>query len=222
MRSIVFLLIFTVLLVHSCAEDPDSIELRALPNGYLCHGIDVSHHQGTIDWDEFFASADTNIRFIYIKATEGGNFKDNQWETNEKALSAFDVRYGSYHYFKPNLSAEKQARHFVRQTRNSLGSLPPVLDSEEDGSDDLVANMKVWLKYVERELGRRPIIYTSYNQYMEQFRGKFTGYKFWIAAYSEQKPHLDDPQVIHWQYSDNETVPGIKGPVDLNFSKQEL
>ena len=96
------------------------------------------------------------------------------------------------------------------------------MDSEEDGSDDLVANMKVWLKYVERELGRRPIIYTSYNQYMEQFRGKFTGYKFWIAAYSEQKPHLDDPQVIHWQYSDNGTVPGIKGPVDLNFSKQEL
>ena len=48
-----------------------------LPVNYKVHGIDVSHHQGTIDWQAVKATETQNypIRFVFMKATEGGDYK---------------------------------------------------------------------------------------------------------------------------------------------------
>ena len=78
------------------------------------------------------------------------------------------------------------------------------------------------LKAVEDESGIRPIIYTSYSMYRDKMRRKFDGYQFWIASYNPNESRVQDLEVIHWQYSDRGEVPGIKGLVDLNFSKQSF
>ena len=46
------------------------------------HGIDVSHYQGQIDWDE--VARDERVKFVYLKCTEGGNLQDNTYRRNLK------------------------------------------------------------------------------------------------------------------------------------------
>ena len=49
-----------------------------MPAGYKVHGIDISHYQGDIDWEKLSQTRQSQfpIRFIYMKATEGGDFSD--------------------------------------------------------------------------------------------------------------------------------------------------
>ena len=90
----------------------------------------------------------------------------------------------------------------------------------EDGNDQrLTEKVRTWINMVEERTGLRPVIYTSHYLYRTKFKGQFTGYKFWIANYNKQVDGLDDPSIIHWQFSEHGSIPGIEGDVDLNCSK---
>ncbi len=198
-----------------------TVHIQPLPEGFLSHGIDISHHQGEIDWDEFSAKMDTTISFVYCKVTEGNSFTDSRWQRNRLELQRKKIKHGGYHFFSPDLSGKTQAAHFLKYYAFSKGDLPPVLDSEEEGLSDelLIASMKEWLVIVEQKIGVRPVIYTSYSLYRDKFKGKFPLHQFWIASYNPDESRVQDPAIIHWQYSDRGSVPGINCAVDLNFSK---
>lgn len=202
----------------------NSIQLQPLPNGFVAHGIDVSHHQGEIDWECLLNEMDTTLSFVYYKVTEGTHFVDSQWERNHAILSKSEIKHGAYHFFTSDISAGMQADHFLNEYTPDKSELPPVLDAEVEASTDekLISGMKEWLKAVEDESGIRPIIYTSYSMYRDKMKGKFNGYQFWIASYNPNESRVQDAEVIHWQYSDRGKVPGIRGLVDLNFSKQSF
>ncbi|MDX2362646.1 MAG: GH25 family lysozyme [Crocinitomicaceae bacterium] len=197
------------------------VNLPELPEGFYSYGIDISHHQGEIDWDTFFHSTDSIITFVYCKATEGLNHVDSQYETNRDELLEHGMPHGAYHFFLPNKDGLQQAKHFLTIYSPTQNDLPPVLDAEVEGSSDaeIIERMKIWLTHVEEETGKRPLIYTSYNFYKDIFKGKFPGYKFWIANYNTIASRFEDEEIIHWQFSDNGEMPGISGPVDLNYSK---
>lgn len=197
------------------------LSLAPLPPSFESYGIDVSHHQGEIDWEVFKQNADSTIRFVYCKATEGTDFIDNKWKYNRTKLKDLKIIHGAYHFFSPSKSAKIQADHFLSQYSVAQNDLPPVLDAETEGASNsaLIQNMKVWLNSVEEATGKRPIIYTSYHFYNTKFRNEFPGYKFWIANYSNTPNRLKDEAILHWQFSDKGKIPGIKGNVDLNFSR---
>lgn len=197
--------------------------IKPLPPGFNQHGIDVSHHQGKINWNAFLPKMDSTISFIYCKATEGTHFTDPQWKRNDEFLGNSRIRHGAYHFYLPNKDSKRQAERFVKTISVSKGSLPPVLDSETEApTAQLVNGMKTWLTTVEQSIGIRPIIYTSYHLYSTKLKGKFPGYKFWIASYNPDQRRVTDPEVILWQYSDHGRMPGIVGDVDLNFGKPSL
>ena len=129
--------------------------------------------------------------------------------------------HGGYHFFHPKLSANEQATHFLKHYHSNQSDLPPVLDAETDevSNSKLITAMKVWLNAVEKETGKRPVIYTSYHMYSTFLKVAFKEYKFWVANYTYIPSRFEDDQIIHWQYTDEGTVNGIKGNVDLNFSK---
>ena len=195
--------------------------IRELPSGFACYGIDISHYQGEIDWPVFFDKADSIIQFVYCKATEGVSYVDDKWEQNCLALRSNKFKFGAYHFFIPETNATLQADHFLNHYVPEQDELPPVLDVETEGTSDeiLISRVKEWLKLVEEKTGRRPIIYTSYHFYKTKFRKEFKDYHFWIANYSDRPDRMKDENILHWQYSDKGKVPGIQGPVDLNFSK---
>ncbi|NVK64414.1 MAG: hypothetical protein HWE22_07485 [Flavobacteriales bacterium] len=197
------------------------VNIQPLPEGFLSHGIDISHHQGEIDWDEFTEKMDTTISFVYCKVTEGNSFTDHRWTNNQAALKRNKIKHGGYHFLSPDLSGKTQANYFLKHYDTSQGNLPPVLDAEVEALTDeiLISNMKEWLHVVEQRLGIRPIIYTSYSLYRDKMKGKFPNHQFWIASYNPDESRVQDPAIIHWQYSDRGQIPGISGAVDLNFSK---
>lgn len=198
---------------------PSPAHFIALPSDFKSYGIDVSHYQGTVDWENVLS--DSLISFVYCKATEGTDLIDAKWQFNREKLLEKGIPHGAYHFYIPSTSAKQQAIHFLNNYQKERDDLPPVLDVEtESGSaDSYIENIKIWLTTVEQSTGRRPIIYTSYNIYSKLLKAHFKQYKFWVANYSQKEYRFKDEEIIIWQYSDNGSVAGIKGKVDLNFSK---
>ncbi|OFZ48975.1 MAG: hypothetical protein A3D92_13225, partial [Bacteroidetes bacterium RIFCSPHIGHO2_02_FULL_44_7] len=167
---------------------------------------------------------DSLLSFVYCKSTEGLSHVDSQWEKNRERLLELGIAHGAYHFFRPLSNPAKQAEHFLAHYSPHVGDLPPVLDAEIMGSSNaqLIEAMKIWLNAVETKTGKRPIIYTSHDFYRTKFIGKFPKHLFWIANYNGSVSGLEDPQIVHWQFSDKGQVPGINGPVDMNYSKWEF
>lgn len=197
--------------------------LASIPEGFTSFGIDISHHQGSIDWKDLFIDKDLDsvISFIYCKATEGIDHIDSEWENNRSALLGLGKPHGAYHFFSVKTDALKQARHFLDHWKKEMLDLPPVLDVETEAESDriLIKSMKIWLQEVEKKTGSRPIIYTSLHFYETKFKNEFKDYFFWIAAYSRKPECLEDKRILHWQYSDKGELPGIEEKVDFNVSK---
>ena len=103
--------------------------VAALPAGAL-PGIDVSHHQGAIDWAQV---AGAGVRFAFAKATEGRNYVDPQYATNKAGAALSGVVFGAYHFAQPDGTANDavlEADHFVDVAQLEPGDLVPVLDIE--------------------------------------------------------------------------------------------
>jgi lysozyme len=199
---------------------------QSIPSGFLSVGIDVSHHQGKINWEELFFknNYDSIIHFVYCKATEGNTHFDKQWEMNRKWLNDNGIPNGAYHFFISKDPPKPQAEHFLKYWHKRDVDLPPVLDVEMEGfSDiDLIEKMKIWLNEIENQTGMRPIIYTSLHFYETKFQNEFKDYKFWIAAYSRKPECIEDERIIHWQYTESARIPGTKEKVDVNVSKLKI
>lgn len=195
--------------------------LSERPENYTSVGIDVSHHQGKIDWKKLFKNHhyDTIIQFVYCKATEGSDHLDRQFQYNRSKLLELGIRNGAYHFFTFKSAPEDQAKHFLSQWKINENDLSPVLDIEIEGptEKEFYVAIKTWLDYVENKTGRRPVIYTSKYFYETKFKTQFLDYKFWIASYSNPALQFDD-RIIHWQYTDKAKLPDIKSKIDANVS----
>lgn len=190
-----------------------------LPHAGQIYGIDISHHQGDVDWVKVAAaSAAHPIRFAYIKATEGGDFKDDRYDGYIEAARKVGIACGSYLFFNPDADPGQQARFFIDNVSMEAGDLPPVVDVERRGTSKAVLqhNLLECLRIIEAHYGVRPIIYSSYkfrNHYLDI--PDLDRYKFWIARYYVDKPDESDRWIL-WQFSNRGRVDGIEGHTDIN------
>ena len=194
------------------------------PEGYEIHGIDISHHQGRIDWDELKDNGSINecpIRFVMIKATEGAtqtdeNFRDNFYQARENGFTR-----GAYHFYSVHTPAEQQAWHFINTVKLENGDLPPVLDVEHkpknQTDEQFRESVLEWLEIVERYYRVKPIIYTYFKFKMRYLNDTiFNQYPYWIAHYYVDSLEYQGPWKF-WQHTDVGRLPGIKGNVDFNI-----
>jgi lysozyme len=191
-------------------------EKTPLLAGYSIHGIDVSSYQGRIDWKTV---AEHEVRFAFIKASEGVTLRDSRFRRNWKEARAAGIYRGAYHYFQPNYDGAKQANLFTRTVPLTAGDLPPVLDVEAPEFHDVAVmrrGVATWLRLVERHYGVRPILYSNYSFYKRHLAGHFDDYPLWLAHYEVETPSLPRNKWIIWQHSDEAYVPGIRGTVDFN------
>jgi lysozyme len=186
-------------------------------------GIDVSHHNGGVDWQKVRAA---NIAFAFTKATEGDGLKDTRFTANYAAIKSNGILRGAYHFFRPGGDAKAQADSFLRVVNQLLpGDLPPALDVEaHDGKDAnaIIDGVQQWLNIVGEALGRAPLIYTSASFWNTRLNGaaQFSGHTLWVAHYtSKPKPIIPRGFVSHtiWQFSELGKVDGVSSnQVDLN------
>lgn len=197
-----------------------------LPVNYKVHGIDVSHHQGEIDWEAVKATdkQEYPIRFVFMKATEGGDYKDKRFDENFRQVREAGLVRGAYHFYNPNSDPIRQADFFISQVKLEKGDLAPVLDIERKprGKAQLQADLVKFLNRLEQHYGVKPIIYTSYK-YMTRYLDtpEFAQYPLWIAHYYVDTLSYEGAWQF-WQHTDYGTVPGIDESVDLNVFNGSL
>ena len=197
-----------------------------IPYGYKVHGIDISHYQGNINWKmlEQTRQGQFPIQFIFMKATEGGDYLDKRFVANFDSAKAHGFIRGAYHFYNPKTDANKQADFFINTVKLEPGDLPPVLDIETKGKDieELQVDLKLWLRRVENHYGVKPIIYASYKFKTKYLNDSvFNSYPYWIAHY-----YVDSVQYKgdwkFWQHTDVGTLPGIEEQVDLNIFNGDM
>lgn len=194
------------------------------PEGYEIHGIDISHYQGEIDWDELRNNGMIErcpVRFVMIKATEGSTRIDDRFAENFYQAREYGFIRGAYHFWSTRSSGRAQAEHFLRQVKLEDGDLPPVLDVEHKAKDQTPEEFKesvlTWLRLVEKAYDAKPIIYTYYKFKLTYLNDSvFNDYPYWIAHYYVDSVKYEGPWKF-WQHTDCGRLPGIKGYVDFNI-----
>lgn len=209
------------------------------PKGIYKFGIDISHNNySPIVWDSLkvligqdgrtvrkikAAKTILPVSFIYIKATEGENFKDRAFKKNWEEAGKRGLSRGAYHFFRSSKDPLAQAKNFIETVGNlSYKDLPPVLDIEtiHKGCSYAELNEKalLWLKAVEERYGKKPIVYTS-ARFASDILSKdiSSSYPLWLAHYGVESPGRKD--WIYWQFTDKAVVHGVPGFVDLNVMK---
>lgn len=185
-------------------------------------GVDVSHHQGIMNWPKTWLLA----YYAFIKATQRLNYVDPQFMINWRGAKDNGLLTGAYHYFLPQYDAVGQAEFFVSVV-NATGlesDLPLVLDVEEQGNTPGFADMVLaCLQRIFQLSGRKPLLYTSIYYAQGHLREITPAHcDLWIANWTT-RPNPNMPNNwsdwTFWQYSNSGHGPtyGAQSPrIDLN------
>jgi lysozyme len=173
-------------------------------------GVDVSRWQKSIDWQK---ALHQGISFAFVKASQGGNIIDSQFERNMQETARLAIPRGIYHFFKPEVDWKKQADLFIGQIRSWDFELDAVVDIERDGGlskTALNSMLEKFTKHVESRTGRRLMIYTSPGFWDSAMPLTNWAYerRLWIAHWTRnpaptipQEWHRHGVQWTFWQWS---------------------
>lgn len=193
-------------------------------NPYLCcedtcqhvHGIDMSHYQGEVFWET--VGHHSKQGYVYLKATEGGDRVDPQYERNIDLAHRYGLMVGSYHFFRPTSDLKLQLENFMTQCLPSEQDLIPMLDVETDGklsSEEFCDSLHKFLNMLEEAYHQKPLIYTGRNFYNKHLIGELDDYQLMVAMYANEAPQLaDNRDYIIWQYTCKGRIMGVNGLVD--------
>ena len=191
---------------------------------YPVRGVDVSSHQGEIDWDTLSAQ---DISFAFIKATEGSSFIDPRFDYNYEKAQNTGLRIGAYHFFSFDSGGETQAENFIAAVGKTEDMLPPVIDLEfyadkEANPPDRAAvraQLDVMLDALENHYGEKPMIYATEKSYAMYLSGAYEAYDIWIRNVIASPKLSDGREWRFWQYSNRARLQGCSGKekyIDVN------
>ena len=199
--------------------------VRVCPGDETVDGIDVSHHQQRINWDQVAADG---VQYAFIRVSDG-LFEDREFERNWPEARRVGVIRGIYQYFRASRDVGLQVELLLRKMGPlQPGDLPPVIDIEnEDGVSDAEVQAAVdeWIALITDATGRIPIVYTYPYFIYDKVRLPALGdYPLWIAHYGPMCPEVPPPweDWLFHQTSDSGTVAGIEGPVDTDVFNGSL
>jgi lysozyme len=188
-------------------------------------GIDVSRHQGIIDWQR--VAEDTCVQFVYIKATEGRTLIDKNYLQNVAGARKAGIPSGSYHYMTSQSSAVDQFRNFYGVVDRRLQDIIPMIDIEEEGvkgwsRQEIQDSLARMIQLIEQHYHCTPIIYTYTKFYNENLAPRFNSYQLFLARYNIYEPVVSGAGNHNiWQHSDQGIIDGINTPVDLDVFAED-
>lgn len=212
-------LLLTVVADISCAQ----VTVNGSSANLIYDGIDVSSYQKDIDWSA--TAKDKNIKFVYVKATEGATYRSRHYQYNIENARQYGIHVGAYHFFRPNVPVEKQFLNFTSVVKKEDQDLIPLIDVEVRGNNltvkALVDSVLAFADKLEDYYGCKPMIYTGHAFYNSYLSGKIPGYPLFIARYSKVEPRLTGgANWVLWQFSEKGVIAGIDHAVDLcRFNK---
>lgn len=190
-------------------------------------GIDVSKHQGIIDWKKV---KDDGIEFAIIRIGYGGSepVKDSKFEENYKNARAVGIKVGAYLYSYANSQSDidKEKASVKTWLNGRVLDLPFYIDIEDkktqgDLSVSALSNLvNSFCEFIEN-LGYWAGIYANKNWLETKLdMNKLNKYTVWLAQWTNNPTYKGSYAM--WQYTSNGSVDGIGGRVDMNYQLKEL
>ena len=180
------------------------------------HGIDLSHYQGNVFWE--IIGDNTKMAYVYLKATEGGDNRDDKYIRNIELAHQYGLKVGSYHFYRPKIEQQKQLENFMTQCLPGDQDLIPMIDIETTSglrTDEFCDSLFKFIDLVDKAYKQKPLLYTFTNFYNRYLIGKINDYKLMIAQYTQREPVLRDGRDFEmWQYTGKGQINGINGYVD--------
>jgi lysozyme len=180
------------------------------------YGIDVSNHQGEIDWKQV---AGNDISFAYIKATEGNDFVDKSFAANWSQAKMAGVSRGAYHFFTLCSPGAEQAQNFLKTLPADPEALPAAVDLEfsdcaqRPDRATVQRELRDFITAVERKTGQPVLIYAMPSFVQAYPMSSDLEREHWRRKVF-RRPEVDDWTI--WQASSMARVSGVHGPVDLD------
>ena len=179
--------------------------------------IDVSHHQGKIDWARVKPQIDAAI----LRCGYSTSGKDRMWEYNAAECERLGIPYGVYFYsYAQNVpSAAIEAQHCLDLLKGRHISGHVWFDSEQDGTQAVARSAADLFCRTMKSAGYKPGIYASESWFKKYLKGM--GYPTWVAKYGANngaagvRPNIGET-VNMWQYTSRGQVRGITGGVDVS------
>ena len=211
-------------LINAGSDDIDvqSLSDDALPNGAVARGIDVSNHQGTVDWNKAKAAG---IDFAILKVGPVYGKPDDSFERNAAECERLGIPYGVYYYSYARSveDANKEADRTLAWLGGHHPSLPVYYDLEDNyilqdpnfSKDKLAQIAQTFCNRMEA-VGFKSGIYANLNwlnNYLDS--PSLSGYDHWVAQYNWRCDYTGS--YSFWQYSSSGNVPGVNGRCDMNY-----
>jgi GH25 family lysozyme M1 (1,4-beta-N-acetylmuramidase) len=197
-------------------------------------GIDTSHWQGDrglIQWDEVKRAG---YDFAFMKCTQGTDFLDPMFKRDKKEARKAGLLCGFYHFAgnknKQAQAPTDEADWFLENVGDIQYGEILILDWEINHHDP-AGWCRVFLERVYEKIGFRPVFYTYEARILstDWIEVVEANYGLWIAKYGAndgqmgKKPNCGKWSFwAIWQFTSKGNVPGIKGPVDLNYTDMDL
>lgn len=173
--------------------------------------IDVSYHNGTIDWEK----AKPHIEGAIIRCGYGQDLKkqdDKQYQRNVSECTRLGIPFGVYFYsYAESLDkVDGEIKHLKRLIDGVKMQFPIFLDLEEDKNAKIAKDVaNKWLKAMD---GYDVGIYANLYWWNNHLKG--VECKKWVAAWQKTQPKVNN--MVLWQYDAYGTVPGVGSGVDLD------
>lgn len=218
------------LVAEDASSEEDGIALLSmdiLPDGATAQGIDVSEHQGRIDWNAVKASGiDFAILRVGFGAPSWGGRVDYQFNRNISECERLGIPYGVYiySYAFDNQQAADEASMVINCLSGHNPRLPVYYDLEDNSiiangrQTGIASRAQVFCNRISAA-GYEPGIYANlnwFNNILTDSVFKSSSWDHWIAQYNSKCDYIGNYSI--WQYKSNGKVPGINGNVDMNYA----
>ena len=185
-------------------------------------GIDVSHHQGVIDWNK----VKSQIDYAILSVGYGDDIKsqdDKQFHRNAKECTRLGIPFGVYIYsYAQNIQqAESEARHTLRMIKGYKLSYPVYYDLEDAGTTGKCTNTQIahiadTFASIIEGMGYWCGIYANTSWFTNKLtNAKFNKWVKWVAQYAPKCTYSGKHDM--WQYASDGRVNGVSGNVDVNY-----
>lgn len=185
------------------------------PQRYPIRGIDLSAHNGMLSFD---GVVQDGYEFVFLKATEGTDFRDSNFRLNYEKADKAGLKIGVYHYFRFDRDGIAQALNLLRAIGSRQLDLGIAVDVESTGNaknvplDSIRSRLNSMIDYLNLR-GYRVTLYSNRDGYYDYLENDFKGLPLWICSF--QRTPINEDWTF-WQYFHHGKVKGIKGDVDLN------
>ena len=183
-------------------------------------GIDVSKHQGAIDWGRVGRAG---IQFAMVRASYGQSGRDEKFAANVKGAQANGIEVGAYHfsYAETAAQAQAEAKNFLDAVKGHKLTYPLVYDLERNANTSKAlgkwSDMAAAVLRALEEAGYFAMLYSDKYCLETYFDAKkIAPFAIWVAQWAKKNTYKGAYGV--WQTTNTGKVPGINGPVDADIS----